>query len=66
MWNGFRSAEFRPSKWLDAVLADLCTVRWCDAYFCGLRRDWSVGYLAGLRLEQPFPVLIDNVRGARK
>ena len=44
MWNGLEREEFSPSKWLEADLAELCTVRWCGAYLCELGKDCSVVY----------------------
>ena len=52
MWNELKRGEFSPSKWLEADLAELCTVRWCAAYLWGVGRDWSVWARARKRLEQ--------------
>ena len=64
MWNGLRRGEFSPSKWLEADLGELCTVRWCGAYLCGLGGDWSVDYPARKRLELFFSVKMYNARRA--
>ncbi len=42
MWHGMTSGQFRPSGWLVAGQAKLCTVRWCGAFLCGMSDSWSV------------------------
>ena len=42
MWNDLKKGEFKPTKWLEADLVALCTVRWCAAYLCGIGEKWNV------------------------
>ena len=40
IWNGLKKGQFKPSKWLETDLPELCTIRWCAAYLCGLGGGW--------------------------
>ena len=42
---------------------ELCAVRWCGAYLCGLGKDWSVGNRARKRLELFFSGEMYSARG---
>ena len=69
IWNGLKRGEFNPSKWLQADLVDLCTVRWCAAYLCAVGGDWSakedwvLGYRPQKRLELFFSGEMNFARG---
>ena len=64
MRKGLKSSEFSARKWLEADWAELCTVRWCAAYLCGLGGDWSVHpNEPKKRLELFFSDEMENARG---
>ena len=57
-----RKGAFSPRKWLEADWAELCTVRWCAAYFCAIGRDWIAGCRGQKRLELFFSEEMAYVR----
>ena len=63
MWKGLKRDELSPRKRLEADWAELCTVRWCAAYLCGVEEDWSVFHESRKRLELFFSDEMEDARG---